>query len=42
VDDEIEVGWIAHRAIQLTEQAAMYLDELKAVVSAYGVHMSKP
>jgi len=40
VDDSIEVGWIAHSSIQLTEQAAMYLEELKTVVVEYGVHMS--
>lgn len=35
VDDAIEVGWISHREIQPTRQAAMYLEELKAVVAAY-------
>lgn len=37
VDDAIEVGWISHKDIQLTRQAAMYLEELKAVVAEYGV-----
>jgi hypothetical protein len=34
VDDAIEVGYIAHKGIQLTR--ALYLDELKAVVVKYG------
>jgi len=37
VDDSIEVGWIAHSSIQLTQQATMYLEELKMVVEEYGV-----
>jgi DNA-binding transcriptional LysR family regulator len=37
VDDEIEVGYIAHKDIGLTRQANSYLDELKAVVAEYGV-----
>lgn len=37
VDDAIEVGWICHKDVQLTRQASMYLEELKAVVSEYGV-----
>ncbi len=37
VDDSIEVGWICHKDIRLTQQAALYLEELKAVVAAYGV-----
>ncbi len=41
VDDEIEVGWISHKDIQLTRQAAMYLEELKAVVAEYGVDIKK-
>ena len=41
VEDEIEVGWIGHKDIQLTRQAAMYLEELKAVVAEYDVHMKK-
>ena len=40
VDDFMEVGWIAHGSIRLTKQAAMYLDELKQVVSEYGVLMN--
>lgn len=37
VDDIIEVGWIAHKDSYLTRQAELYLEELKAVVAAYGV-----
>ena len=40
VDDSIEVGWIAHDSIQLTRQAAMYLEELKQVVKQYDVLMN--
>lgn len=36
VDNPIEVGWIAHGSLRLTEQAEMYLEELKAVVVEYG------
>ena len=39
VEDSIEVGWIAHKDIQLTRQAAMYIEELKAVIAEYGVDM---
>jgi len=41
VDDSIEVGWISHNSIQLTQQAAMYLEELKEVVAEYGVLMNE-
>jgi len=37
IDDFMEVGWIAHGSIQLTKQAAVYLEELKSVVAEYGV-----
>jgi DNA-binding transcriptional LysR family regulator len=37
VDDPIEVGYIAHKNIGLTRQAALYLEELKTVVSEYGI-----
>ncbi len=37
VDDAIEVGWISHKELQLTWQAALYLEELKAVIAEYGV-----
>jgi len=41
VDDSIEVGWISHNSIQLTRQAAMYLEELKEVVAEHGVLMNE-
>lgn len=37
VDERIEIGWIAHSAIPLTEQAQRYLSELRAVVAGFGV-----
>ena len=38
VDDErIEIGWIGHAAIPLTEQAQRYLAEVRAVVADFGV-----
>lgn len=37
VDERIEIGWIGHTAIPLTEQAQRYLDEVRAVVSEFGV-----
>ncbi|MFC8409462.1 LysR family transcriptional regulator [Arthrobacter sp. NPDC057259] len=37
VDERIEIGWIGHAAIPLTEQAKRYLGELRAVVSEFGV-----
>ncbi|MCL1990033.1 MAG: LysR family transcriptional regulator [Defluviitaleaceae bacterium] len=39
VDDLIEVGYVAHKDIGLTQQAQRYLAELKAVVSSYGVEL---
>jgi DNA-binding transcriptional LysR family regulator len=39
VDDEIEVGYIAHKDIGLTRQAEMYLEELKTVAAEYGVEV---
>lgn len=41
VDDVIEVGWISHKDVQLTQQASMYLEELKSVVSRYDVEFGK-
>ena len=41
VDDAIEVGWISHKEHQITWQAAMYLEELKAVVAEYGVDVER-
>lgn len=37
VDESIEIGWIGHSAIPLTEQAKRYLDEVRAVVSGFGI-----
>ncbi len=37
VDERIEIGWIGHASIPLTEQARRYLDEVRAVVSGFGV-----
>ena len=37
VDERIEIGWIGHSAIPLTEQAQRYLAEVRAVVADFGV-----
>lgn len=37
VDERIEIGWIGHSAIPLTEQAQRYLAELRVVVEGFGV-----
>ncbi|PYY36635.1 MULTISPECIES: LysR family transcriptional regulator [unclassified Curtobacterium] len=37
VDERIEIGWIAHASVPLTVQAQTYLEELRAVVTSYGV-----
>ena len=37
VDERIEIGWIGHSAIPLTEQAQRYLEEVRAVVTEFGV-----
>ncbi|WP_439693825.1 LysR family transcriptional regulator [Curtobacterium sp. SP.BCo] len=39
VDERIEIGWIAHTAIPLTEQAQSYLTEVRAVVARAGVEL---
>ncbi|MBN9606920.1 MAG: LysR family transcriptional regulator [Actinomycetales bacterium] len=39
VDERIEIGWIGHSAIPLTEQARRYLDHVRAVVGGYGVEL---
>jgi DNA-binding transcriptional LysR family regulator len=39
VDERIEIGWIAHTAIPLSEQAQTYLDEVRAVVARAGVEL---
>jgi DNA-binding transcriptional LysR family regulator len=37
VDERIEIGWIGHSGIPLTEQAQRYLTEVRAVVGEFGV-----
>jgi DNA-binding transcriptional LysR family regulator len=37
VDERIEIGWIDHSGIPLTELAERYLDEVRAVVAGFGV-----
>jgi DNA-binding transcriptional LysR family regulator len=37
VDERIEIGWIGHAAIPLTELAQRYLDEVRDVVAGFGV-----
>lgn len=39
VDERIEIGWIDHAAIPLTEQAERYLTEVRAVVAGFGVEV---
>ncbi|WP_336641788.1 LysR family transcriptional regulator [Microbacterium sp. USHLN272] len=39
IDERIEIGWIGQSAIPLTEQAQRYLEELRAVVSDFGVEL---
>lgn len=42
VDDRIEIGWIGHTGMPLTEQAQRYLAELRAVVREYGITPVEP
>jgi DNA-binding transcriptional LysR family regulator len=39
VDERIEIGWIDHSAIPLTEQAQRYLAEVRAVVAGFGMEL---
>jgi DNA-binding transcriptional LysR family regulator len=39
VDERIEIGWIGHSAIPLTEQGQRYLSEVRAVVAGFGVEL---
>ena len=39
IDERIEIGWIDHAAIPLTEQAQRYLEEVRSVVSEFDVHL---
>ena len=36
-EGSMQIGWIAHSALQLTAQATLYVEELKNVVREYGV-----
>lgn len=37
VDEHIEIGWIGHSAIPLTEQAQRYLTEVRVVIAGFGL-----
>lgn len=39
VEERIEIGWIGHSIIPLTEQAQRYLAELRSVVAGFGVEL---
>ena len=39
VDESIEIGWISHSGIPLTEQAQRYLAEVRAVVADVGIEL---
>lgn len=39
VEDTMEVGWISHKDIQLTQQAALYVKELEAVLEEYQLNV---
>ncbi|GAA1412673.1 LysR family transcriptional regulator [Glutamicibacter uratoxydans] len=39
VEGRIEIGWIDHAAIPLTEQAQRYLEEVRSVVAGFGVQV---
>ncbi|WP_431804933.1 LysR family transcriptional regulator [Microbacterium sp. bgisy203] len=39
VDERIEIGWIGHSAIPLTDQAQRYLAEVRTVVAGFGVEV---
>ncbi|MBG0719263.1 LysR family transcriptional regulator [Microbacterium sp. 2C] len=39
VDERIEIGWLGHTAVPLTDQAQRYLDEVRAVVAGFGVEV---
>ncbi|HWQ80452.1 MAG TPA: LysR family transcriptional regulator [Anaerovoracaceae bacterium] len=40
-DDQIQVGWIANHQVQLSKQATVYVNELKAVIREYGVQIEE-
>ncbi|WP_269927890.1 LysR family transcriptional regulator [Kocuria massiliensis] len=37
VDERIEIGWIDHSGMPLTDQAQRYLDEVRSVVDGFGI-----
>lgn len=39
LDESIEIGWIDHSGIPLTQQAQRYLAEVRAVVASYGIEL---
>nr|WP_009883724.1 LysR family transcriptional regulator [Brevibacterium aurantiacum] len=39
VDERIEIGWIDHSGIPLTEQARRYLEEVRAVVTGFELEL---
>lgn len=39
IDERIEIGWIDHAAIPLSEQARRYLEEVRSVVVSFGVQL---
>jgi DNA-binding transcriptional LysR family regulator len=39
IDERIEIGWIDHAAVPLTEQARRYLAEVRSVVTGFGVEL---
>ena len=39
-NDCMEIGWISQSRVQLTRQASMYLEELKKVISDYGIQIN--
>ncbi len=39
VDERIEIGWISHGALQISIQASRYLDEVRKIVTGFGVRL---
>lgn len=39
VDERIEIGWIGHSAVSLTEQAQLFVTEMRDVVTGFGVEL---
>ena len=40
VDDDMTVGYITHKDLQLTQQAKLYIRELVKVIQAYDVDVN--